>query len=377
VRSKWVISVDWNTLMQWLLGEGLPYLILLIVLVAGLFVFIFITTLFPTMRQIISFAYLNSLIAVLGRKHIDRAFLEELYDSRDIISVVQNLRSAGVEVELSEDPRMLEKYLINDFISKMKLIEKHIPKLIEPFFKAYKRLIVFEELIKAIRTISSGVKPDLTIMQALDPRMASLISGVSSYDSLRSALSTIGISLPEDPVEGERELFLMAIRGLDDSSRLVDESVAGAVKEFMLNYKDYYNILIILRGITLGLSSEYIESLTLGEGMYLSKWTLHKLSEATSINEVIAELQGTPYEEELKGLVIAREKIDLSLIEASISRGLMRIMSMLEHKYSLTAGPLMRFLTSLSFGIRNLRLGIYGVVERIPKERLLKMAVYG
>ncbi|MCD6502780.1 MAG: V-type ATPase subunit [Euryarchaeota archaeon] len=372
-----MISVDWNTLMQWLLGEGLPYLILLIVLVAGLFVFIFITTLFPTMRQIISFAYLNSLIAVLGRKHIDRAFLEELYDSRDIISVVQNLRSAGVEVELSEDPRMLEKYLINDFISKMKLIEKHIPKLIEPFFKAYKRLIVFEELIKAIRTISSGVKPDLTIMQALDPRMASLISGVSSYDSLRSALSTIGISLPEDPVEGERELFLMAIRGLDDSSRLVDESVAGAVKEFMLNYKDYYNILIILRGITLGLSSEYIESLTLGEGMYLSKWTLHKLSEATSINEVIAELQGTPYEEELKGLVIAREKIDLSLIEASISRGLMRIMSMLEHKYSLTAGPLMRFLTSLSFGIRNLRLGIYGVVERIPKERLLKMAVYG
>ena len=372
-----MISVDWNTILQWLLGEGLPYLILLIVLLAGLFVFIFITSLFPTMRQIIAFAYLNSLIAVLGRKPIDRVFLEELYESRDIVSAVQSLRNAGINIELSEDPVKLEMHLINDFIEKLRLVEKHIPKLIEPFFKAYKRLIVFEELIKIIRSVSAGIRPDLTVIQALDPQIASLISNASSYESLRSALTTVGISLPEDPIEGEREIFLKAIRDLEESSRLVDESIAAPVREFMLHYKDYYNVLIILRGITLGLSSEYIESLTLGEGMYLNKWTLHKLSEATSINEVIAELQGTPYEEELKGLVISREKVDLSLIEASLSRALMKIMSILEHKYSLSAGPLMRFLTSLDFGLRNIRLAIYGIVERLPKDRLLKMAVYG
>ncbi|HHC19290.1 MAG TPA: hypothetical protein ENK81_02665, partial [Euryarchaeota archaeon] len=120
--------MDASSVLQWFLGKGLPYFVLIIVLLAGLFVFIFITSLFPTLRIIIAFAYLNSLISVLGRKTTSREFLEKLSDSRDLTELIQKLREINIEIEPSDNPADVEDALVKYFANNLKLIEKYSPE---------------------------------------------------------------------------------------------------------------------------------------------------------------------------------------------------------------------------------------------------------
>ncbi len=372
-----MILVDISNLLQWFLGEGLPYFVLIIVLLAGLFVFVFITTLFPTLRTIIAFAYLNSLISVLTRKTTSKEFLENLSDSRDMTELIQKLREININIEPSEDPAEIENALVKHFTNNLRLIEKYSPEISKPFVDAFMKVLLVEELIKAIRSALRGFSPDITILKDVSPEIAKHIENVKDFHSLRAKLIELGIALPEDPVEAERTLMVEAIEKLKESSRLVDESISNAVLEFVLHYKDFNNILLILRGKALGLDSTYIESLTLGEGMYLNKWLLHRLSESGSLDEIMTELQGTPYGQELRGISTTKKERDLSLIEAAITRAFFKTIISLEHKYSLTVGPLLRYLLSCRLELRNLRLIVYGIAEELSRDRLMQLAIYG
>ncbi|HHC19122.1 MAG TPA: hypothetical protein ENK81_01790, partial [Euryarchaeota archaeon] len=247
----------------------------------------------------------------------------------------------------------------------------------KPFVNAYINVLIVEELIKAIRSTLRGFYPDITVLKEISPEIAKNIENVREYGSLRTKLIESGIVIPEEPIEAERTLMMNAIEKLKESSRLVDERISNAITEFVLHYKDFNNILLILRGKALGLESSYIESLTLGEGMYLNKWMLHRLSEAGSIDEIMTELQGTPYGKELRNISTAKKGRDLSIIEAAIMRAFFKTIIALEHKYSLTVGPLLRYLISCRLELRNLRLMAYGIAEELPRERLMDLAIYG
>lgn len=158
-------------------------------------------------------------------------------------------------------------------------------------------------------------------------------------------------------------------------------------KEIMKNFRkpfkkiinlqiDITNIKILLRAKENNLKIETLEKLVVGEGRELPIWKLKQLFLAENISEIIDELSITPYKEPLKSVKQEYEKSkDIFVLEKALDSYLLKICREISLKHFLTSGPILRFLISKEFEIRNLRTIARGIHEKIGGKNILKLLI--
>jgi vacuolar-type H+-ATPase subunit C/Vma6 len=152
----------------------------------------------------------------------------------------------------------------------------------------------------------------------------------------------------------------------------------SAKEEFVERLADLLNIKNVLRGKISGLDAERCKKLFTCEGREISEWKFNDLCILRDVEEVISSLQGTSYHEYIReGYEHYSKSGNVQLLEIGIDRSLLKTVNDLSVKNYPFLGPLIRFIMSRYYEVRNLKVISKGVAEGLPKDRIKPLLIIG
>jgi V/A-type H+-transporting ATPase subunit C len=366
---------------------------LVIIGAAILITIILLMSYFNILVTIASFSYPNARLRAMGNPFVKKQKLSELME----------LSSAGeAAVEISKEgyklPPNIEKVGIDEaerelelaHIDFLKKVLNSDPQSIRPFMEAF--LIKYDaaQVKKAIRARKNGtsneeLKKKLIPVKEIDEEMIDNILDANTVDEVCNAVKTtkFGDTLIKTSSEHKGDIVALDL-ALDQffSKELrltitrVDTPVRETVTLFVGKYADITNIKHIIRSKQQGLDTALTERFLVDGGRNLASWKLRSMIELKGAQEMVTELEGTPYLETMReAMVDFTETKSIYALEAAFDKLLLQIAQEISSSSLIAAGPTIKFIVAKEFEIRNLKAVLRGLHEKLSPEKIMPMLV--
>lgn len=351
---------------------------------------------FRILYNIASFAYPTARVKAIGNPFIQLKAVNALIESRSISQFLDTLIESGYaidegsEMDINAIEGVLERSYIREYIE----LEATVPEGIKPFFSAYRMVLEADQVKHAILGKMMGLAPD-TIEGGLIPigglsptlirRMANArgIEGLVAQlqttpygNALSSALSDYGEEMAPLPLYLALDRYVS--QQLRDAQLNVDRSLSGPIDAFIQRYTDIAMIKSLIRAKNLEFKSERLQRYLLSDSMEVSGIgvLLKRLDEYKGVNQILAELERTPYAAAIEeALPLYESTGSMHPIERALDRLLLDTVISIGTVHHLSGGPLIKFIVARQFEIRNIRAVLNGIHEGAAPESMKNVVI--
>ena len=334
----------------------------------------------------VKFVYPNAKFEAMGNPFIGDKELESIIDSKDLISFKETINTLKDYNISGEDTYSMQKSLDDTFITTVEMMKNDSSKKMYKFYDVYLEKLDMHLVKNALkRKLEEKEIEKTSFDQAVLPITKKLLNKIASCekDSLPSVLREFGF---EEFVIGSvsgKEVDYLKI------DTAIDKHFIDKLKKVRVPYKceegkqkfvgiliDIINIKNVLRAKQFGYDSESCKKLFIGEGQEIASWKYDELSDVDSVPQVISSIEGTSYFDALKNSIEAYNKEEsVQVLETSLDRLLLKLVSDISTQNYATIGPTIRFLVSKEFEVRNLKIIAKGISESIPPDSIKSFLV--
>ncbi|MBN1860100.1 MAG: V-type ATPase subunit [Candidatus Thermoplasmatota archaeon] len=348
------------------------WLLLISILAA---VFLFIGRYF---RTYVKFVYPNAKFEAIGNPFIQEKELNILVENTTLETFKDRLNTLRDYQVDGDNASLIQQSLDTNFLRTVAMMRKDSSKKLYAFFDLYLQKNDFPLIKNEIKTILLGMERHPLVERAAHPQTKKLLEQLQgvSKEQLSSVLAAQGFTKDlQDEVSKEtpdffqidllfEKAFLAQFKALK-----VPYKCENAKEDFIKNMVDMLTIQHLLRAKQLSYPPDRGKSLFLGEGKQISRWRFDAMIDASDVPGLITALDGTSYFPLLSTKIehYSKQK-SVSMFETLIqSVFLLRVKQISLQNY-LTIGPLLRFLVSKEFEIKNLKVIAKGIAENLPTE---------
>jgi len=328
------------------------------------------------MAPYLRFAYPTAKVQAIGNPFIVEKELNQLMESKSIESFKNSLNSLkdfNVEGKTAAE---IQQSLDEHFVRSMKMIQNDGPKKLREFYHTYLRLIdsmavktalklkVLNKEIENIPTIFSETETLVKIIQS------------APQEDLPAVLKEKGFG--NDVVKAVEEKNLLELDIAIDRKYLkemrgirVPRETKAVINEFLSRLIDVKNMKNLFRAKHLDYDKEECKKLFILEGREIPEWKFDEMASAANINDAVSSLEGTFYYSFIKN----EFDKDIQSIENALDKALLKVSEDLAIKNFPLFGPLLRFIISKEYEIRNLKVIVKGIEEKVGVERMKPLLV--
>ncbi len=375
---------------------GLNDTITLAIVVIGAAVLITIILLmsyFNILVTIASFSYPNARLRAMGNPYVKKQKLMELMEMSS---------SGEVSIEISKEgyhlPPNIEKVGMDEVerqleLAQLEFLKKVLasdPQSIRPFLEAF--LIKYDaaQVKKALRAKKNGISNEelrkkLIPVKEIDEKIIESLLDANTIDEVCNAIRTtkFGDALIKAASEHKDDIVALDLvldgffsKELRLAITRVDTPVRETVTLFVGKHADITNIKHIIRSKQQGLDVTLTERFLIEGGRNLASWKLRSMIEVKGIQEIVTELEGTPYIEKMREAMIDyTETKSIYAIEAALDKLLLQEAQEISSSALIAAGPTIKFIVAKEFEIRNLKAVLRGLHENLPSEKIMPMLI--
>ncbi len=355
-------------------------IILVSISAAFLAVLIAVIVFMGYLRKILSIAsYMapNATIFAIGAKYTEPEMIDRVLEMGGVSEVVADARKEGYSIEdLSRADIDIERHML----STMRDVISSLPEGIRQFAETYMLRYEAMNIKRILRAKNAGipgteiyslVQPGLIVNELIINHMVEA-SGVE--DAIAALDSTPFSELMHAWAERNSlfdvDVYLdkLVIERMIDARSMVDEDSREAVDKFLSIFIDVYNLKTLVRARHMGI--ENIERFLIEDGYELSSWKLKSMAEARSVEEMLAQVEGTEYS-------FIRDMKEPFEIELALDRHLLNKVNELSMVYATSSGPALMFLVAKEYEARNLKAIVKGYMAGLPRERIRALMVGG
>jgi V/A-type H+-transporting ATPase subunit C len=332
---------------------------LALVIIAGavLITIILLMSYFNILITIASFSYPNARLKAMGNPFVRKKKLNALIElsgaqeaameiSKEGYDLPQNIEKVGTK----EAERKLEMAQV-EFLHK---VMNSNPQSIRPFLEAF--LIKYDamQIKKALRARHNN-------SNGSDLKMRLIPVKEITQEIIDDILDTNTV----EDVCNERTITR------------VDSTVRETITLYIGKYADITNIKHIIRSKDQGLDPQTTESFLIDGGRLLAPWKLKQMIEVKGLQELMTELDGTPYQETLReAMQEYSETKSIYSLEVAMDRLLLKTASEIASSALIFSGPTIKFLVAKEFEVRNLKAVLRGMYEGLPSESIMPMLIW-
>ncbi len=365
---------------------------LIIIAAAVLITIILLMSYFNILVAIASFSYPNARLRAMGNPFVNKKKLMELIEiglgeasveiSKEGYKVPPNIEKTGLDE--------VERELELAHIAFLKKVLASDPQSIRPFVEAYLVKYDAAQVKKALRAKKDGMsseelKKKLVPVKEIDEEVIEGILEAGTVDEVCNALRTtkFGDTLIKMASEHKNDLVALDMaldqvffRELRLSITRVDTPVRETVTLFVGKFADVTNIKHIIRSKQQGLDAGTTEKFLIEGGRNLATWKLRQLIEVKGIQEIVTELEGTPYLEIIKEAIAGyTETESIYALEHALDRHMLLSVSEISSSALISAGPTIKFLVAKEYEVRNITAVLRGLYEHLPLEKITPMLI--
>lgn len=357
---------------------------------------------------ITSFAYPNAKFNAIGNDYVKKPELEALIEARsyqDAAGILSTHNYPLKDTRSADDAEiLLDEYNIKSIEDILQDIPLGLHPLVKAYLKKYEVGIIKKILKQRLASIrgkvglkrsrgkgkagarrkkgsAADLKPvgELTqelLQQLVDSERADEIADLFAKTpfgkELREAIHEYDGNFQK--IENILDKYVFSeLRGVDNK---VAPTLATPTRFFVNHLLDISNIKMLLRAKRKGYGTETCKEMLYPPGLSLPAWKLEQMCEATKVQELIAELEGTKYYPVIKDLIADFEKTNnVSPLEIALDRFLLRLMVELAIQYTTTAGPTIRYMVSREYETRNIKTILHGLDEGLDYKRIIPLVV--
>lgn len=325
----------------------------------------------------IKFAYPTAKAETVGNPFITEKALNQVIESKNLTSfknIVNSYKDYNVEGEKIGD---VHKSLDNILFQSIDVLRRESPKELNEFYERFVEFLDAHNLKNFIKAKMIGKDIEVRFFSRKFKRWADYTSKLEYEETLAFLKEKeLDISAGADPFEIDLQVDRYVIRGLSESK--VPRVAKDVKREFVERLLDIANLRNIIRAKMNQLDAEKCKALFVMEGREIPRWKFDELCMAKELDEVISGLQGTSYHELLKeGYESSKRYNNDQLVELSLDKILLKVVQDMSMKNFPFFGPLLKFIVSKYYEIRNLKVISKGVDEGLPKERIKPLLVVG
>ncbi len=352
--------------------------ILLAITISFIAIFVVIAFLMGFFRKMLNIgAYMgpNATIFAIGAKYTEKDNIEKLLSYTNINEVIADIEKEGYVVE---DLRNYDIQLETSMLKMMKRVLEMLPDDGKSFAEAY-MLKYDANIVKRVLRAKYAKVPKARIYENVyEGRYITkmIIQHMVEATNMEDAVTALDVT-PFAPViqvwnetndlyKVEIAIDKIVLANLINSKRILDENAMEPANIFLSVFVDIYNIKTVVRAKNAEI--EDISDLIVEGGYELSDWKVKSMANARSLDEALSYLEGTSYAH-------LRDINDPFKIELELDRFLLKKVNEIGLTFSTTAGPLIMFLVSKDFEVRNLKAILKGYMENISKEKIREILV--
>ncbi len=381
-------------MLDQLLDPSTPLFWIFISILAGV-VSILLMRRFRYIVILIRFSYPNAKFNAMGNRFVHEDELDRLVESNDVSDALNMIASKDYEFKELRTLAEIDHALRATKFAFFDRMASELPTVVQPVLDAYMRKFEMG-MVKAALRAKLFDQPKATLERALVPvgslshktieklvdaerveDVAAILEHEPYADLIKSHIEARERSAGKvgfDTLEHALDRFV--IEELKEAVEDIDRMIQPAVREFVLEYIDIVNLKLLYRTTHLNYPSDRIYELLMSDGLRLSDWKLEQLSRAENVQELTAQLDGTPCHRPLKNAFLRymKEK-SAAVFELVLDQYLLRQSIRYSTKHFTTVGPMVRFMISKEFEMRNLRTVLHGLSERWTREQLRPLLV--
>ncbi len=352
--------------------------ILLAITISFLAIFVTIAFLMGFFRKMLNIgAYMgpNATIFAIGAKYTEKENIEKLLNYTNITEVLSDIEKEGYRVEDMENYDIeLEKSMLN----MMQRVVEMLPDEGKSFAETYMLKYDANMIKRILRAKYANVPKSKIYGEVYEGRFLSklIIQHMVEATSMEDAVTALDATPFSDVIKIWSEsndiykvdiaLDNIVLKNIINSKRMLDENSMEPLNIVVSMFVDIYNIKTVVRAKSAGI--EDMGALLLEGGYELSDWKVKSMANARTLDEVLAHLEGTSY-------AFLRDVEDPFVIELELDRMLLRKVNEIGLTFATTAGPLIMFLISKDYEVRNLKVILKGFMENLSKERIRGLLV--
>jgi len=336
----------------------------------------------------VKFVYPNAKYEAIGNPYITERELNKLVESKNIDNLKETLNTNKDYKITGENVYELHKSLDNHLIKTIEQMKKDTPQKMRYFFDTYLEKLDFYLIKNVVKNRLRDIDIDKKILEnAFLSQTKKILQKLIDADKNKvpEILQNYGFSEEINDVLKNEEIDFLKLDIIFDTY-IINKFKQTPVpykcetgKNRFINYLvDTLNIKNVLRAKQLGYNEEQCKSLFLGEGQEIPLWKFNELAEADSISQLISSLEGTSYYDPLKNSIedYNREN-SIQILENALDRNFLTTVRDISMQNYVSIGPVIRFLVSKEFEIRNLKSIVKGVGENISSDIIKHVLIIG
>jgi len=324
----------------------------------------------------IKFVYPNAKFEATGNPYVKDKGLSSIINSKDLSDFKESLNASKDYNIKGKNSYEVQESLDEAFLQTIKMMKKDSSKKMNDFYNTFlEKMDVY--LVKNVlkNKLKGKTTGEIVVDKAVLPNTKELLQKIkdSEKEDLPEILKTYGFDEELiDSISDEDADFL----ALDNS---IDKYIIGRFKAVKVPYKceqakqkfvgvaiDIRNIKNILRAKQLGYDEQSCMKLFLGSGQEIASWKFKEMIESGQVSQVISNLEGTSYYNELKDSIEDYNKEQsVQGLENALDRVFLKLVKDISTQNYVTIGPTIRFLISKEFEIKNLKIIAKGVDENL------------
>ncbi len=354
--------------------------ILLAITISLITIFVVIAFLMGFFRKMINigaFMGPNATIFAIGSKYTEKENVESLLNFTGVNEVVAEIEREGYHVEnLSNYDIEIEKSML----TLMKRVVEMLPDDAKEFANAYLMKYDAQIVKRILRAKMAKVPKNRIYAITYEGRhinqliIQHMIEATTVEDAI-SALDATSFSPcikvwndTNDLYRVELTLDRIVMENLVEWKRNLEENTMEPVNILLSILVDIYNIRNLVRAKVAEM--ENIQDYVIQGGYELGEWKLKAMMDARTLDELLAQLEGTSYS-------FLRDIEDPFEIEMALDKMLLKKANEIGLTFATSAGPMVMFLVAKEYEARNLKAIVKGFVENLPKERIMNLLVIG
>lgn len=368
--------------------------ILIAILIILLLTLLSTAAYFPVLLSISSYTGINARVKAKGIPYIQEDGVQDLLQSGSAADCINRLKNAGYLTSVNPDcsPDQAEEELLASWYEEVSIMRSQAPRDAWLFFDA---VLFFQEIAKVkrvLRLVFMGRAVRITEEPRLWPDgfSADLASKISNTKNIEESIrlfqeTRYGTALTQAlPLyEKEKSLFFFdhaldceGYAELKKQASMVQSTLSSPYREFIATIVDIQNVRILMRAKNAGWDPGAIPVCLVEGGLELPRWRLVQLNEMMSLPDLIRQLTGTRYEPLLSPHLRTYPSSDsMLMMDLALDQYLLDTASRLELQYYLAGGPLLYYLVAKDYELRNIRIILTGIIEKIPSDAVSRLLV--
>ncbi len=352
--------------------------IILAITISFLAIFVTIAFLMGFFRKMLNIgAYMgpNATIFAIGAKYTEKENIEKLLNYTNLTEVISDIGKEGYNIE---DLKKYDIELEKSMLAMVQRVVEMLPDEGKSFAEAYMLKYDANMIKRILRAKYAGVSKNRIYEEVYEGRFISklIIQHMVEATSMEDAITALDATPFAEVIKVWNEsndiykvdiaLDRIVLKNLVESKRMLDENSMEPINIVIPMFVDVFNIKTIVRAKSAGI--EDIGNLLLDGGYQLSDWKVRSMANARTLDEALSQLEGTDY-------AFLRDVEDPFIVELELDKMLLRKVNEIGLTFATTAGPLIMFLVSKEYEVRNLKGIIKGFMEDLPKDRIRGLLV--